>query len=102
MRSKDVLRLRQGHANLAKSQGYRRKSAMPWSEEDVRITLEHLQGIADGSDGMARGLALRDGVMLSLLWETQCRGANAGAWRLENLRLPSGRSLRLARKATRP
>jgi len=31
---------------------------------------------------------IRDAFLVTVMWETQCRGANAGSWRLENLRVP--------------
>ena len=33
---------------------------------------------------------MRDALVVALLWQTQSRGANAGAWRLANVRLMTG------------
>ena len=91
MRSRAILQLKQGYAKLAKASGYQRKSAKPWSEGDVRGVLAYLEVKLAESTGIDQLLHIRDALVLALLWETKSRGANAGAWRLANLRLQTGR-----------
>ena len=49
------------------------------------LTME--MGRVEGSELVA---VIRDAFLVSVMWETQCRGANAGSWRLEQLRVSGG------------
>ena len=53
--------------------------------------LHHLDQQLTGLEGMPAALLKRDGFLFAVLWQTKSWGCNAGAWRLENLRLPAGR-----------
>ena len=91
LRSTSIQRLKQGYAQAAKKLGVRALAAKPWTVADVTALMMHLQSRLLVTGGMTHLLLLRDALILALLWNTQSRGANAGAWRLSNLKLPSGK-----------
>ena len=90
MRSTTVATLRKGYGKDAAEKGYRQLSARPWTQQEVADVLDHLQRKIDKATGMPRLLLMRDALLFTLLWQTKSRGNNAGMWRLENLRLPTG------------
>ena len=91
MRITVVKNLRKGQANDFKEKGYRQKAATPWTEAEMQTIMKHMEEqLATCKSGMERLLVLRDALILALLWQTPSRGSNAGMWRLENIRLPTG------------
>ena len=94
IRSIVVRNLRKGYGNDAKEKGYRQRSARPWTHAEMKQIMSHMEEqLAKWRDGTQHLLHMRDALILALLWQTQSRGNNAGTWRLENLRLPTGRKL---------
>ncbi len=90
LRSTTVATLKKGYSKVAGENGYKQLSAKPWTKQEVTDVLVHLRRKAEKASGMARLLYLRDALIFVLLWQTKSRGNNAGMWRLENLRLPTG------------
>jgi len=90
MRSTLVSSFRKAYAHRAKLGGYKRKSALPWSEMDVLRLVEYLEQQIQQSEGLGLLLLHRDLLIVTLLWHTCSRGVNAGSWRLDNILLPTG------------
>ena len=84
---------RKGYVKFAAEQGYKQRSAMPWTEPEVHAVLHHLDKQLIGLEGMPAALLARDGFLFAVLWQTKSRGCNAGVWRLENLKLPAGKTM---------
>lgn len=82
--------LRKGYAKAAAEKGYRQLSARPWTKQEVTNVLDYLQRRTAKATGVPKLLLMRDALVFTLLWQTKSRGNNAGMWRLENLRLPTG------------
>lgn len=95
VRSVEIQTFRKGYAKCAREQGYRQTSAKPWEESDVLQVLAFLNGRIAKSTCIEAMLLLRDGFLFSVLWQTKSRGINAGAWRLDNIKLPTGRSSKM-------
>lgn len=93
IRSGQLRRFKQGYRRFAEQQGYKQKSARPWKEREVRAVLEHLSKELKRATGMEAALLSRDGFVIAVLWETKSRGCNAGAWRLANIKLPTGNAV---------
>ena len=81
---------RKGYSKFAAEQGYRQTSAKPWTEQEILGVLHHIEGQLKKNTGMPAVLLARDGFIFAVLWQTKSRGCNAGAWRLENIKLPTG------------
>jgi hypothetical protein len=90
MRSSIVATLRKGYSKNATEMGYKQMSAQPWTKQEVIAVVEHLERKIVKTSGMPKLLWMRDALLFALLWQTKSRGINAGSWRLENLRLPTG------------
>lgn len=90
LRSTIVATLRKGYGKDAAEKGYRQTSAKPWKLTEVMDVLAYLERKLAKATGMVKLLLLRDALIFALLWQTKSRGNNAGMWRLENLRLPTG------------
>jgi hypothetical protein len=93
MRSSLVNSFRKAHAHRAKLGGYKKKSALPWSEQDVLRLVAYLEQQIKEADGLGLLLLHRDLLIITLLWQTCSRGVNAGSWRLANILLPTGKKL---------
>jgi hypothetical protein len=93
MRSSLVNSFRKAHAHRAKLGGYKNKSALPWSEQDVLRMVAYLEQQIKEADGLGLLLLHRDLLIITLLWHTCSRGVNAGSWRLANILLPTGKNL---------
>jgi hypothetical protein len=93
MRSSLVNSFRKAHAHRAKLGGYKKKSALPWSEQDVLRLVAYLEQQIKEADGLGLLLLHRDLLIITLLWQTCSRGVNAGSWRLANILLPTGKIL---------
>jgi hypothetical protein len=90
MRSHTTSDWLKGYTRTCNTAGYRPTSAPPWTEPDTLVALTFLASVVDKSAGLPLLLLLRDGFCMSVMWQTMSRGDNAVAWRLENIRLPTG------------
>ena len=90
VRSVQLQRFRQGYAKFAAEQGYQQVSALPWQEGEVIGVLQHLSKQLLQAKGIQAVLLARDAFLFSVLWQSKSRGVNAGAWRVENVKLMSG------------
>ena len=90
VRSIVLQQFRKGYMKFAAEQGYKQRSAMPWTEQEVQAVLQHIETEVTGLEGMPAALLARDGFLFAILWQTKSRGCNAGTWRMDNLRLPAG------------
>jgi hypothetical protein len=62
-----------------------------WNLNKVLGLVLHLQKAILEADSMTLLLLHRDLLIVTLLWNTCSRGPNAGSWRLENIKFPSGK-----------
>jgi hypothetical protein len=90
MRSPTISKFLKGYGNRCKDWGYHPTSAPPWDEEELLLTLNHLESTLPNITGIPKMLLLRDAYCLSVMWQTMSRGDNAVDWRLDNIRLPTG------------
>ena len=90
VRSVQLQRFRQGYAKFAVEQGYQQTSARPWQECEVVGVLQHISRQLLQARGIQAVLLARDAFLFSVLWQSKSRGVNAGAWRVENVKLTSG------------
>ena len=90
VRSVQLQRFRQGYAKFAAEQGYQQVSARPWQEHEVVGVLHHISRQLQQARGIQAVLLARDAFLFSVLWQSKSRGVNAGAWRVENVKLMSG------------
>ena len=90
IRSIPLQHFRKGYKRHATSQGYKQQSARPWQISDVQAVLQQMLRRLNSTGGVPAAMLARDGFVLAVLWQTSSRGCNAGAWRLENVRLPTG------------
>jgi len=82
-----------GCANHAAELGYQKKGAIPLSAAEMAMLLGSLHDKLHSMTGSTESLLLlRDGLLLSLPWQTCFRGFNAGGLRLDNILLPTGGS----------
>ena len=82
-----------GYNNYATDLGYQKKGAEPLTEAEMHTLLESMHRTCSSNmDQHQLLLVLRDGLLFSLLWQTCFRGSNAGALRLDNIRLPTRES----------
>ena len=93
MRSVEVSNLKRGHAKDCRNRGYRQRSARPWAEDDLLAVMAHQGARIAAASGMQQLLLYRDALLLSILWPTRACGANAGSFRLANVRLPTGKGI---------
>ena len=85
-----VQRLQQGYLKRLKAQRISPTAARPWVEGEVLALVRSLEEERGRVEGVELVAVIRDAFLVTVMWEIQCRGANAGAWRLENLK-PKGR-----------
>ena len=90
VRSVAVQNFKKGYSKHAAEVGYKQVSAQPWSLAELMSALQYLRIELEHSQGIPATLLARDGFLLSVFWQTKSRGSNAGTWRLENLKLPTG------------
>ena len=89
MRSVQLQRFKQGYAKFVAEQGYQQVSARPWQESEVVGVLQHLSRQLLQARGIQAVLKGRDAFLFFVLWQSKSRGVNAGAWRVENVKLMS-------------
>jgi hypothetical protein len=97
-KSEQVTSLKSGHHSLSRAAGYQQLSAVPWTLADFHAVVDHLEFTASsllggGQEAIPLLLIRRDLLLLTILWESMCRGANAGSFRMANLRLLTGAPL---------
>jgi len=96
MDSVHIQRLQQGYLKRLHSQLVKPTPSQPWTQEEVLKLVQFLRREMEQAEGVELVALIRDGFLVTVMWELQCRGANAGSWRLENLRLPGGKDALLA------
>lgn len=93
MRSIIIQQFKKGYKNFAAEQGYKQVYAHPWLESEVLTVLQYMEHQLKLRSGMSAALLARDGFLLAVLWQIKSRGCNSGAWRLENIKLPTSEHL---------
>ena len=81
-----------GYKNHATDLGYQKRGAVPLEEADMSQLLQQLHLQQQTLTGTDQLLLSRDGFTFSLLWQSCFRGFNAGGIRLQDIKLPTGRS----------
>ncbi|DBA92578.1 TPA: hypothetical protein ACH3X1_002800 [Trebouxia sp. C0004] len=81
-----------GYGNYATQLGYQKKGAVPLTEAEMQLLLQSMNQACNSSstDPHQQMLLLRDGMLISLLWQSCLRGFNAGALRSDSFVLPTG------------
>jgi hypothetical protein len=87
--------LKSGHHGLSRAAGYQQVSAVPWTLAEIHAVVDRLESTASsllggGQEAIPLLLNWRDLLLLTILWESICRGANAGSFRMASLRLLIG------------
>lgn len=82
MLSNQLRRMTKGYKSEASQQGYQPRAAEPIHSGKVRALLEILMHQQQFAAGVDRLLLIRDGLIVSLLWQPTFRGFNVGALRL--------------------
>lgn len=88
MLSNQLRRLTKGYT-AAKSQGYEPQAAEPIYSGKVETLLRHLLHQQQQSTGVDKLLLIRDGLTISMLWQSCFRGFNVGGLRLSNIKTPT-------------
>ena len=91
MHSIQIKTMLTGYANHAAELGYQKKGAVSAAEMEMLLCSLHDKhhSMTGSTESL---LLLRDGLLLSLLWQTCFRGFNAGGLRLDIILLPTGGS----------
>ena len=79
MLSNKLRRMTKGYSTEAGEQGYQQQAAVPIYSSKIQALLQLLMQQQQDSSGTDRLLLLRDGLMISLLWQSCFRGFNVGA-----------------------
>jgi hypothetical protein len=93
MESVQIQKVQQGYLKRLKGVGVQATAAHPWKERQVVELLQFFNAEMARVEGAEQVVVIRDAFLVTSMWETQCRGVNAGSWRLENLRVPGGTQL---------
>ena len=78
-----------GYKADAASKGYEQRAAEPIYSGKIKAMLEFLLDKQQGTAGHTRLLLIRDGLLISMLWQSCFRGFNVGDLRLDNIRTPT-------------
>ena len=89
MLSNQVKRMTKGYKADAAAKGYEQRAAEPIYSGKIHALLEFLLGKQQTMTGKERLLLIRDGLLISMLWQSCFRGFNVGELRLENIRTPT-------------
>ena len=89
MLSNQLRRMTKGYKAEAGQQGYQPRAAEPIYSDKIRALLEALMQQQQHATGVDRLLLLRDGLIISMLWQSSFRGFNVGALRLSNIVTPT-------------
>ena len=92
MLSNQLRRITKGYKAEASQQGYQPRAAEPIFSGKVRALLEVLIQQQHDATGVDRLLLIRDGLIISMLWQSSFRGFNVGALRLSNIMTPTNSS----------
>ena len=95
VQSSVISRLRKGYSNELRSKGVSQGAAVPVSFDQVQQLLQPLESaLQDTEPGTAAAvMAARDGFLISTLWHTALRGANAGRLRASDIIFADGASV---------
>ena len=89
MLSNQLQRMTKGYKTDAARRGYEQRAAEPIYSDKIQKVLEHLLAQQQQASGKAKLLLIRDGLILSMLWQSCFRGFNVGDLRLSNIRTPT-------------
>ena len=89
MLSNQLRRMTKGYKAQASQQGYQVRAAEPIYSDKVKALLEILKYQQQHATGVERLLLIRDGLIISMLWQSSFRGFNVGALRLSNIVTPT-------------
>ena len=89
MLSNQLRRMTKGYTAVAKSQGYEPQAAEPIYSGKIKTLLEHLLQAQQHSTETDKLLLIRDGLIISMLWQSCFRGFNVGGLRLSNIKTPT-------------
>ena len=87
--SNQLQRMTKGYKADAASKGYEQRAAEPIYSDKIRAMLAFLMAKQQGLALKDKLLLLRDGLIISMLWQSCFRGFNVGELRLENVRMPT-------------
>ena len=90
--STQIRNMLKGYSNHAAELACRKLGAVPLSEDKMRGLLCNMLQQLSTASGSEQLLLIRDGLLLSLLWQSCFRGFDAGSVRLSNITLPAGES----------
>lgn len=90
MKSPHIHTLLHGYLNYTKQQNLKPRAATPWTQEEVNELLAYIDKQCVTAEGLELVFHLRDAFIYSVMWETQSRAANAGAWEYDQLTTSSG------------
>ena len=89
MLSNQLRRMSKDYTAVAKNQGYEPQAAEPIYSGKVKTLLQHLLHQQQHSAEADKLLLIRDGLIISMLWQSCFRGFNVGGLRLSNLKTPT-------------
>ena len=89
MLSNQVKRMTKGYKVDAAAKGYEQRAAEPIYSGKIHALLEFLLCKQQTLTGKHRLLLIRDGLVISMLWQSCFRGFNVRELRLENIRTPT-------------
>ena len=78
-----------GYEAEATSKGYEQRAAEPIYSGKIQAMLQFLWAKQNSLTGKDKLLLIRDGLLISMLWQSCFRGFNVGELRLENLKTPT-------------
>ena len=90
MLSNQLRRMTKGYGTAAARQGYKQRAAVPISSSKVAVLLQLLMHQQQNSSGTDKLLLIRDGLTVSLLWQSCFTGFNVGSLRPGNIQTPTG------------
>ena len=89
MLSNKLRRMTKGYKAEATSKGYEQRAAEPIYSGKIQAMLQFLWAKQHSLTGKDKLLLIRDGLLISMLWQSCFRGFNVGELRLENLKTPT-------------
>ena len=87
--SNQLQRMTKGYRADAASKGYEQRASEPIYSSKIKAMLQFLMSKQQGLASKDQLLLLRDGLIISMLWQTCFRGFNVGDIRLDNIRTPT-------------
>ncbi len=79
-----------GYTRMMGSLGYSSQSAHPWTTEDLRTVLTHLDTLMSSASGATLLKLRRDPFAMTILWDSCSRGCAALTWQLRDILKPEG------------